>query len=104
MAVHGGRTGVHGIDPMDPSAKDWKKSSVERPARCFYGYVILLACILSKLVKIQGQNNIMSYTVPHLLADWGLTHGELGACFSAGTVLAACFQPFFGRLVDRYGA
>ena len=33
----------------------------------------------------------MSYTVPHLLEDFQLTHSELGGLFSAATIMAGSF-------------
>jgi hypothetical protein len=45
---------------------------------CFYGWVIVTICIFAKIFKVQGQNNVMSYTVPHLLEDFELSHAELG--------------------------
>jgi len=70
----------------------------------FYGWVIVVVCVLSKIAKIQGQNNIMAYTVPHLQEELELSNGELGALFSAATVSASSVQPLFGRGLDRLGA
>eukprot|EP00439_Symbiodinium_sp_Y106_P024495 s6012_g2.t14 len=70
----------------------------------FYGWVIVAVCILCKIFKVQGQNNVMSYTVPHLLQDFGLSHAELGGFFSVATILAGLVQPLLGHAVDRFGA
>ena len=70
---------------------------------CFYGWVIVTICILCKIFKVQGQNNVMSYTVPHLLEDFQLSHAELGALFSAATIMAGMAQPMLGRAMDRFG-
>mmetsp|Transcript_1236 Transcript_1236/g.2816 ORF Transcript_1236/g.2816 Transcript_1236/m.2816 type:complete len:487 (+) Transcript_1236:54-1514(+) len=70
----------------------------------FYGWVIVAVCILCKIFKVQGQNNVMSYTVPHLLQDFGLSHAELGGFFSVATILAGLVQPLLGHAVDRLGA
>jgi len=69
----------------------------------YYGWVIVLLCILCKVWKCQGQNNIMTYTVPHLLEEFGLSHSELGSLFSVATISAGVVQPSMGRLVDRLG-
>lgn len=70
----------------------------------FYGWVIVFLCIMCKILKCQGQNNIMTYSIPHLLEDFQLSHSELSTCFSLATVSASFFQPFLGRCVDRLGA
>ena len=70
----------------------------------FYGWVVLALCTLAKVFKVQGQNNLMAYSVPFLLEEYGLSHGEMGTLFSVGTLAASTVQPRFGSLVDRYGA
>eukprot|EP00929_Paragymnodinium_shiwhaense_P090831 TRINITY_DN50928_c0_g1_i1.p1 TRINITY_DN50928_c0_g1~~TRINITY_DN50928_c0_g1_i1.p1 ORF type:complete len:514 (-),score=32.52 TRINITY_DN50928_c0_g1_i1:104-1645(-) len=70
----------------------------------FYGWIIVLVCVMIKLAKCQGQNNIMTYTVPHLLEDLELSEGELGVMFSFATVSASLIQPLIGRCVDKLGA
>ena len=69
----------------------------------FYGWFIAALLIVVKIVKCQGQNNIMTYTVPHLLDELKLSNGELGTLFSFATVLASFAQPILGRCVDRLG-
>lgn len=70
---------------------------------CFYGWVIVTICIFAKIFKVQGQNNVMSYTVPHLLEDFELSHAELGGLFSAATIMAGMVQPVLGRAMDHFG-
>ena len=70
---------------------------------CFYGWVIVTVCIFCKIFKVPGQNNVMSYTVPHLLEDFKLSHAELGGLFSAATIMAGMVQPMLGRTMDRFG-
>ena len=70
---------------------------------CFYGWVIVIVCIFCKIFKAQGQSNVMSYTVPHLLQDFKLSHAELGGLFSAATIMAGMVQPMLGRTMDRFG-
>mmetsp|Transcript_11342 Transcript_11342/g.14202 ORF Transcript_11342/g.14202 Transcript_11342/m.14202 type:complete len:493 (+) Transcript_11342:36-1514(+) len=71
--------------------------------RCFYGWVIVTVCIFAKIFKVQGQNNVMSYTVPHLLEDFNISHAELGGLFSAATIAAGMVQPMLGRAIDHFG-
>ena len=46
---------------------------------------------------------MMSYTVPHLLEDFKLSHAELGGLFSAATIMAGMAQPMLGRAMDSWG-
>lgn len=55
------------------------------------------------MLKCPGQNNIMVYTVPHLLDDLGLSHGMLGALFSLATISSGLAQQRLGKCVDRFG-
>ncbi|CAJ1361065.1 unnamed protein product [Effrenium voratum] len=86
------------------SATVGKLASSQRNGGIFYGWVIVAVCILCKMFKIQGQNNVMSYTVPHLLEDFNLSHSELGGLFSVATMSAGLVQPSLGRAMDRFGA
>ncbi|CAE7225196.1 pcaK [Symbiodinium natans] len=78
--------------------------AIERLNCIFYGWVIVGVCILCKIFKVQGQNNVMSYTVPHLLQEFRLSHAELGGLFSVATILAGFVQPLLGRAIDHFGA
>lgn len=70
----------------------------------FYGWIIVVLCTMCKILKSPGQNNIMTYSIPHLLEDFEMSHSELSTCFSLATVSASFFQPFLGRCVDHAGA
>jgi len=87
---------VHDHDDNDDG------KAIAKPPRLFYGWVVLVICILCKVFKCQGQNNFMAYTVPHLLEEFGLSHSELGAIFTVATVSAGFVQPHMGKAFDRY--
>lgn len=72
--------------------------------KCFYGWVVVGVCVPAKVMKAQGQNNIMAYTVPHLINDLHLSNGEMGVLFAIATVSASCLQPCFGLCADKFGA
>ena len=46
---------------------------------------------------------MMTYTVPHLLEDFELSHAHLGGFFSAATIMAGLCQPLLGWAVDYFG-
>eukprot|EP00403_Amphidinium_massartii_P007531 CAMPEP_0178374578 /NCGR_PEP_ID=MMETSP0689_2-20121128/2448_1 /TAXON_ID=160604 /ORGANISM="Amphidinium massartii, Strain CS-259" /LENGTH=525 /DNA_ID=CAMNT_0019994551 /DNA_START=104 /DNA_END=1682 /DNA_ORIENTATION=- len=70
--------------------------------------LVLLACgrlvHIVQDIKIPGQNNFLSYSVPLLQEEFHLTYTQLGTTFSCATVGASFFQPLLGCLFDRYGA
>lgn len=72
--------------------------------KIFYGWAIVAACTICKISKAFGQNDTLTYTIPHLLVDFGISRRTLSTVFSLGTISASLAQPFFGRLVDRVGA
>lgn len=77
----------------------------DSPDSCiFYGWVVAAWLVVVKVMKCQGQNNVMSYTVPYLLQEFRLSNGELGALFSVATFSASSVQPSLGRCLDRFGA
>ena len=72
--------------------------------RFFYGWVILVLCGVTRLVKAVGQNNVISVSVPLIMNDLRLDAGPFGRIWGAGTLLAAMAQPAFGIAFDRHGA
>lgn len=46
---------------------------------------------------------MMTFTVPLLQKDFGLSHGQLGSLFSTATIMAGCAQPLCGRAMDQFG-
>ncbi|CAE7487364.1 ybfB [Symbiodinium sp. CCMP2456] len=70
---------------------------------CFYGWIIVFTCILCKIFKVQGENKVMTYTVPHLMEEFQFSHAHLGGFFSAATIMAGTAQPMLGKAVDYFG-
>jgi OFA family oxalate/formate antiporter-like MFS transporter len=70
----------------------------------FYGWWMLGMCVMTALCSAPGQTSGVSAFVPHLLEATGLSRMALANTYLAGTLLSACFIPFGGRLVDRFGA
>ena len=68
------------------------------------GFLFSVSLFFLEREAAQGQNNVMSYTVPHLLEDFNLSHSELGGLFSVATMSAGLVQPSLGRAMDRFGA
>ena len=45
----------------------------------------------------------MTFTVPLLQKDLGLSHGQLGSLFSTATIMAGGAQPLCGLALDHFG-
>jgi len=70
----------------------------------FYGWINIAVLVVVKVVKCQGQNNVMAYTVPYLLSELRLSDGSLGTLFSCATLAASLTQPVLGKGMDKLGA
>ncbi len=67
-----------------------------RANRRFLGFGFLLACFSSV-----GQTYFVGVFGPSIMAEFGLSHGEWGGLYMAGTLLSAAALPVTGRLIDR---
>ena len=65
--------------------------------------IVLACCLLVKLLKSPGQNNVMGSSVPFILDDLALDDLTFANSFAIGTATASLFQPFFGALLDVRG-
>jgi MFS family permease len=69
----------------------------------FYGWYVLSALLLVRLLKAPGQNNVFAISVPVLLDSLSLDPAAYGRLWGIATLVAAFFQPLLGRSFDRYG-
>lgn len=75
-----------------------------RRRRFFYGYVVLAICVVLRLLKAVGQNNVFAVSVPLIIDDLGLDAGLFGRVWGGATFCAATLQPAVGMAFDRWGA
>ena len=65
--------------------------------------IVLMLCLMIKLCKSPGQNNVMGSSVPFVLDEQGLTDSLFARVFAMGTLAASLVQPLAGRLLDLWG-
>ena len=68
--------------------------------KVFYGWIIVLACILIAAAAI-GFHNTASLFVRPVTEDLGFTRGEFVFFRTIVTILSALLMPFYGRLATR---
>jgi sugar phosphate permease len=79
-------------------------SPVASSSGLFYGWWIVLVGFLAMFAATQTGGAGLSVFVLPMLADLGWDRKTIAGALSLGTVLGAFSAPFFGQLVDRYGA
>ena len=87
-----------------PVSSSWSsRVAVWSSCGCSRAAIVLVLCLLCKLIKSPGQNNVMGSSVPFIVDELGFTDMQFASLFSLGTLVAACVQPFFGLLLDWQG-
>src|SRR6266542_3062354 len=74
------------------------------PRRVFHGWwVVLVAVVAMFAATLTGGSGFSVFMLP-ISADLGWDRKTIAGALGLGTILGALAAPFFGRLVDRYGA
>ena len=76
----------------------------ERPAPIFHGWWVVLVAFLAMFAATLTGGSGFSVFVRPMSVDLGWDRKTIVGALSVGTVLGAVTAPYFGRLVDRYGA
>lgn len=72
--------------------------------RVFYGWRVVLVAVLAMFAAtLTGGAGLSVFVLP-MLADLSWDRKTIAGALSLGTILGALSAPFFGTLVDRYGA
>ena len=72
--------------------------------RVFYGWRVVLVAVLAMFAAtLTGGAGLSVFVLP-MSADLGWDRKTIAGALSIGTILGALSAPFFGSLVDRYGA
>ena len=69
----------------------------------FYGWFVLSALLLVRLLKSPGQLSVFAISVPVLLDGLQLDPAPYGRLWGTATLVASFFQPLAGRMFDRHG-
>jgi MFS family permease len=72
--------------------------------RIFHGWwVVLVAVVAMFAATLTGGSGLSIFVLP-ISTDLGWDRKTIAGALGLGTILGALLAPFFGRLVDRYGA
>lgn len=74
------------------------------PARIFYGWWVVLACMVSMTIAGGVCNFAFSVFIKPLTGEFGWTRAEVSGGVGAFFVAVAIAAPFVGRLIGCYGA
>jgi len=76
--------------------------SAYRPARLFYGYVVVIAAFLIELL-VWGAFNSFGVFFEPIRSDFGWSRATVSGMTSVAFFLMGAFSIFTGRMTDRYG-
>jgi len=69
----------------------------------YYGWVILVAAIIGRIMTSPGQTYSISIFIEHFIADLGISRSMVSSLYTVGTLAGALALPFVGRQIDRRG-
>lgn len=69
----------------------------------FFGWMVLLAATIGKMMTMPGQTVAISVVIDPLMADLALSRTHLSTLYSIATVAGALFLTPFGQWLDRMG-
>lgn len=89
---------------MKPTATpSLQRSRVVEQSPVYYGWVILFAGTLGLAMTTPGQTVGVSVFLDKIIADLGLSRGQVSLTYTLGTLTASFVLPFVGRFIDRRG-
>jgi len=91
-------------NPGDEStARPNLTSRVITASPIYYGWVIVFAGIVGRLMTSPGQTYTISIFIEHFIRDLGVSRSMVSTLYTIGTMTAALSLPFVGRQLDRRG-
>jgi sugar phosphate permease len=69
----------------------------------YYGWIIVGAGIIGRIMTSPGQTYSFSIFIEHFIADLGVSRSLVSTLYTFGTMGAALTLPFVGRQLDRRG-
>ncbi len=76
---------------------------VASPPRFYYGWLMLAISMLTLVASSPGQTFGISILNEPMRASLGLSHGQMAAAYTLGTLFGAIPIAFIGTFMDRYG-
>ena len=80
-----------------------QRSRVVERSPVYYGWIILFAGTLGLALTTPGQTVGVSVFLDKIIADLGLSRGQVSLMYTLGTLAASFALPFVGRFIDRRG-
>ena len=80
-----------------------QRSRVVERSPVYYGWIILFAGTLGLAMTTPGQTVGVSVFLDKIIADLGLSRGQVSLMYTLGTLTASFALPFVGRFIDRRG-
>ena len=80
-----------------------QRSRVVERSPVYYGWIILFAGTLGLAMTTPGQTVGVSVFLDKIIADLGLSRGQVSLMYTLGTLAASFALPFVGRFIDRRG-
>jgi MFS family permease len=91
-----------------PGGKHSRCSWIARKCPIYYGYVVIALCIAGQAGgACFGSIYINTLTMPRVYDDMlrsGVSRQTVSTMWLCGTLCAAAATPFYGRMIDRFGA
>lgn len=78
-------------------------SSLPAKVPFYYGWVVVVVCILTLLLSISGQPDGIGVFKDSLISEYNISDMQFSVLFGVSTVIGAFLFPFSGRLIDRVG-
>ncbi|MFP3897294.1 MAG: MFS transporter [Anaerolineales bacterium] len=69
----------------------------------YYGWVIMVAAIVGRIMTSPGQTYTVSIFIEHFIDDLGVSRSLASTLYSIGTFVGALSLPFVGQQLDRHG-
>jgi MFS family permease len=82
---------------------DQSTESVSKPARFFYGWVMLGVAVLMAMATMPSQTVIVSLFNLSFQEKLGLSVAELSLAYTVGTIIAAFPLSWVGKAADKFG-
>ena len=84
-------------------ARALRKSVLVTRSPVFYGWIILVAAGIGRILTSPGQTYTVSIFIDHLMQDLDLSRSLVSALYLVGTLSGSLALPFVGRQIDRHG-
>jgi MFS family permease len=80
-----------------------RKSALVTRSPVFYGWIILVAAGIGRILTSPGQTYTVSIFIDHFMRDLDLSRSLVSALYLVGTLSGSLALPFVGQQIDRHG-